>query len=296
MGPSSSSKSVSATGGSSTEFNLYSEPSASLARSNQNILPSHHSGTQLGIWDTSQSMHSAASTYVMPTEWQGYNGAPGTTAATQQYPLSSATILHPLHNQASEAMGVKNLSDNVPAGHSLSTSNSIYLTAAPPLTFEQLPTPFDFSLSSKSSMPFHHSTIINSNGLTMPFSLTYQNASSIDAQIINKVVPGPVSSLPVQSSTYSASSVSDPISDPFLWLKQTSSNQNLSQPKLSEHSPEKRLYPDQKDKTVVSSISLNLSSPVTTPAAQPPLLPLPPPSQKVNSLICFFFIYSPILV
>ncbi|XP_011082178.1 protein decapping 5 isoform X2 [Sesamum indicum] len=277
-GPSSSSKSMSATGGSLTESNLHSEPSAMNARSYSNILPSHQSGTQLGIWNSSQSTNSAASSYGMLTQMQGYGGVPGSNAAAQQHSLTSSTTLHPVQNQASTAVVSTNLSNNVSPGHSHATSSSIYLNATPTLSSE-LSKPFTDSLSSKISLPFHHSTLINSNGLTMPFSLTSQNTSSIESHVVSKVVLDPVSSLPVQSTTYSTPSVSDPISDPLFKQQQTLLTPNRSQPKLSEN-PAKTLYPDQKVMGVMSSMPLNFSSSATTPAVQPPLLPLPPPSQK----------------
>ncbi|KAK6158574.1 hypothetical protein DH2020_005888 [Rehmannia glutinosa] len=182
MGPSSSSNSLSATVGSSTEYNLYTEPSVSNARSHPVISPSHHSGTQLGILGSSQLTHSAAPSYGMSTQWQGYSGAPGSITGAQQQSLSST--LFPLQNQASTTREVTNLSNNVSPGHLLATPSSIYLTATPTLTPEQLSTPF----------------------------------------------------------------------------------------------------PDSKDIGVTSSISLNFSSSAATPAVQPPLLPLPPPSQKLHSL------------
>ncbi|KAK4384211.1 Decapping 5-like protein [Sesamum angolense] len=261
------------------ESNLYSEPSAMNARSYSSILPSHHSGTQLGIWSSSQSTNSAASSYGMPTQMQGFSGAPGSNAAAQQHSLTSSATLYPMQNQ-STAIASTNVSNNVSPGHSLATSTSIYLNATPTLSSE-LSKPFTDSLPSKISLPFHHSTLINSNGLTMPFPLTSQNTSSIESQVVNKVVLDPVSLLPVQSPPYSTPSISDPTSDPLFKQQQTLLTPNHSQPKLSEN-PTKTLYPNQKVMGVMSSVPLNFSSSVTTPAVQPPLLPLPPPSQKLQ--------------
>ncbi|KAK4435592.1 protein decapping 5 [Sesamum alatum] len=279
-GPSSSSKSMSATGGSLTESNLYSEPSAMNARSYSNILPSHHSGTQLGIWSSSQSTNSAVSSYGMPTQMQGYSGAPVGNGGAQQHSLTSSTPLYAMQNPASTAIPSTNLSNNVSPGHSLATSSSIYLNATPTLSSE-LSKPFTDSLSSKISLPFHQSTLINSNGLTMPFPLTSQNTSGVESHVVNKVVLDPASSLPVQTSPYSTPSVADPISDPLFKQQQTLLTPNRSQPKLSEN-PAKTLYPDQKVMGVMSSVPLNFSSSATTHAVQPPLLPLPPPSQKLQ--------------
>lgn len=249
MGPPSSSKSVPATVGSLAEHNTCTEPSASNTRSFPNISPSHHSGVQLGLWGSYQSTQDAASSYSMPTQRQGFNGPP-------------------------------NLSNNVSRGHSIASSSPMYLSATSTLSSEQLSTPFTDSVSSKPSpLPFHHSTLINSNGLTMPFSLTYQNASSIGAQAVNE--PDPASLKSIQSSPNIVPSVFDPSSD--LQQQQVFLTPNLSQPKLSEVSRAKTLYPDQKDIGVTSSNSLNFSSSAAAPAVQPPLLPLPPPSQKVNS-------------
>ncbi|GFP81538.1 protein decapping 5 [Phtheirospermum japonicum] len=257
MGLPSPSKSVSATVGSSSEYNSYTEPSASNARSYANITPS---GAQSGIWAPSQSAHNPASSHGMPTQWQGYSGAPGSIP------------------------GLSNLSNTISPVHSNVTSSSIYLTPTPTLTSEQLSTsftnsvsskqmsaPFVDSVSSKPSFPFQPSTLVNFNGLTKPFSLTYQNASSIEAQAVNKVAPDPASLRPIQSVQNSVPPVVDPISEP------------------PKQSPAKTLYPDQKDIGVMSSTSLNFSLSDAAPAVQQPLLPLPPPSQKVkiNFLYCF---------
>ncbi|KAL6549766.1 hypothetical protein OROMI_020254 [Orobanche minor] len=252
MGPPRSSKSVPATVGSLEEHNTCTEPSASNTRSFQNISPSHHSGVQLGLWGSCQLAQDAASSYSMPTQRQGFNGPP-------------------------------NLSNNVSHGHSIASSSPIYLAASSTLSSEQLSTPFTDSVSSKlSPLPFHHSTLINSNGLTMPFSLTYQNANSIGAQVVNEVAPDPASLKSIPSSPNIVPSVFDPSSN--FQQQQVFLTPNLSQPKLSEVSRAKTLYPDQKDIGVMSSNSLNFSASDADPAVQPPLLPLPPPSQKLHSL------------
>lgn len=238
-------------------------------------------------WGSSQLKHSAASSHDTPTQWQGYSAAPGNTAVSQQRPLSSTPILYPLQNQAPTTMALSNLSDNVPSGHPLATSSSICLNAPASLTSEQLSTPFIDSLPSKPSQPFHNSTSINSKGLTQPFPLAYPNAGRIESQAVNKVAPDPVSSLPVQFLPYSTSSVSGQISNPSLGQQEVFLPPNLSQPRLSEHSLSNNLFADQKDANAISSTSLNFLASATIPAVQPPLLPLPPASQKVSYLVCF---------
>ncbi|KAL8536579.1 hypothetical protein ACS0TY_011965 [Phlomoides rotata] len=278
---SSSSKSMPNIGRSLTESSLYSEPSASNAKSYSSILPSHHSGSQLGLWGSSQLTQTAAPSYGMPTQWPGYSGASGNIVGTQQHSLLSTPTLYPFQNQAVTTMAATNISHNVPLRHSLATPSSFCLNATPTLTSEQLALPSVDSLSSNPSQTLHHSTLINSNGLTLPFSLPYQNKSSIEAQVVNKVVPDPVPSLPVQLLPYSTSSVSHPVSDSSI-RQQVQLTPNLSQPILSEHSLSKNVYPDQKDMDARSSVPQKFSSPATTPAAQPPLLPLPPASQKLQ--------------
>lgn len=284
--PSSTSNSISAAPGYSTESNLYSEPSALNVRSYSSMLPSHPSGSQMG-WGSSQLKHSAASSHDTPTQWQGYSAAPGNTAVSQQRPLSSTPILYPLQNQAPTTMALSNLSDNVPSGHPLATSSSICLNAPASLTSEQLSTPFIDSLPLKPSQPFHNSTSINSKGLTQPFPLAYPNAGRIESQAVNKVAPDPVSSLPVQFLPYSTSSVSGQISNPSLGQQEVFLPPNLSQPRLSEHSLSNNLFADQKDANAISSTSLNFLPSATIPAVQPPLLPLPPASQKLQSPLQF---------
>ncbi|KAG8382036.1 hypothetical protein BUALT_Bualt05G0034800 [Buddleja alternifolia] len=258
-GPSSSLNSVSAGSGSVAEVNLCSEPSALSARSFPSVLPSH-SGSQLGLWGSSQSADSSMPSYSMPTQWQNYSGARSIVDAQQH------------------------LSNNASPGHSFSTSNSIYLNATSTLTSGQLPAPLNDSVSSKLSPPFHHSTLINSNGLSLPFPLTYQNTSSTEAVVANKVVFDRVPLLPAQSAPYSASSVSDKISDPLLWQQPPLLTPNhLSRPRLSEHSLEKNFYSNQKDVGVMNSMPFNFSSSLNTPAVQPLLLPLPPPTEKLQN-------------
>lgn len=281
MAASSSSKSMPNIGGSLTESSLYSEPSASNAKSYPSILLSNHSRSQLGLWGSSQLTQTATPTYGMPTQWPGCSGASANIVGTQQHSLLSTPKLYPFQNQAATTLSpLTNISHNVPLGHSLATPSSFCLNATPSLTSEQLSLPSVDSLSPNPSQTLHRSTLINSNGLTLPFSLPYQNASSIEAQVVNKVVPDSVPSLPVQLLPYSTSPVSHPISDSSL-RQQVQLTPNLSQPRLSEHSLSKNVFSDQKDMDVISSISQKFSPSATTPAAQPPLLPLPPASQKV---------------
>ncbi|KAL3651018.1 hypothetical protein CASFOL_007421 [Castilleja foliolosa] len=317
MGLPSPSRSVSATVGSSAEHYSYTEPSASNAKSYANITPS---GAQSGIWAPSQSAHIPTSSYGMSTQWQGYNGAPCSisglsnlsniistvhtnatsssiyltptptrtyeqlsTPFTDSFPsnLSLPTQLKGYSGAQGSIYSSSNLSNNIYPGHSNATSSSINLTPTPTLTSEKTPVFFIDSVSSKPSFPFQPSTLANTNVLTTPFSLTYQNASSVEAQAVNRVAPDPAYFLPIQPVQNFVPPVAVPISDP---PKQVFLTSNLSQPKLSEHSPAKILYPDQKDIGVMSSTSLNFSSSDTTPALQPSLLPLPPLSQKLHSL------------
>ncbi|GER57642.1 decapping 5-like [Striga asiatica] len=247
MRPLSSSKPVSPTVGSLPEYNLYAEPPAPNAKIYQNTLPSYPSETLSGLWGTSHTTHNTASSYGMQTQWQGY---------------SASNIPYDISHVRSSA-----------------TSSSIYLTATPTLSSEQLSTPYADPVPSKPSLPVPQSTLISSNGLTMPSLLTYQNTTSIEPRVVNKVALDPASLLPVQSFPNSVTSVPVPIVDP----QQVFLTPNLSQPKLTEHSLAQTLYPDQKDITIMSSANPSYSSPAAT-AVQPPLLPLPPHLQKSHSL------------
>ncbi|XP_042036686.1 decapping 5-like protein isoform X2 [Salvia splendens] len=250
--PYSSSHSVSPVPGYST---FYSESSGLNARSHLNMLPSNPSGSQMG-WGSSQSTHSGSSSYDIPTgptQWQGYHAAPGGTSIAQQHPLSSAPITHLLQNPASTAMAMTNMSDFVPSGN---------------------------SLSSEQSQPLYNSTTINSRGLTQPLPLAYQNTGSIEAQAANKVVPD-ASSLPAQFLPYSASSGMSQISNSFLGAP------NPSQPRLSEYSMSKKLYAEPNDVTGTSSNSPNFLPSAAGLAVHPPLLPLPPTAQKLQSPLQF---------
>ncbi|KAL1552664.1 decapping 5-like protein [Salvia divinorum] len=268
---SSSSHLVSALPGYSTESKLYSEPSGINARSYLNMLPSNPSGSQTG-WGSSQPTYSG-----LPTQWQGYRAAPGSITVTQH--LSPTPMTYLLQNQVFTTMAMTNISDVVPSEYQLATSSSSCLNSSPNPTSEQLPPsmPFINSLSSKQSQPLYNSTLINSRGLTQPFPLVYQNAGGTEAQAVNKVIPDPASSLPAQFLPYSASSIMGQVSNFSLGAS------NLSQPRLSEYSLSNNLYAEQKDATDISSSSLNFLSSAAGPAVQPPLLPLPPASQKLSS-------------
>ncbi|XP_042037776.1 decapping 5-like protein [Salvia splendens] len=273
--PSSSSHLVS---GYSTESKLYSEPSGINARSYLNMLPSNPSGSQMG-WGSSQCTYSGSSSYDMPlsTQGQGYCAAPGSITITQH--LSPTPMKYPMQNQVLTTMAMANISDVVPSEYQLATSSSSCLNSSPNPTSEQLPPsmPFINSLSFKQSQLLYNSTLINSRGLTQPFPLAYQKASSTEAQAVNKVIPDPASSLPAQFLPYSASSVMGQVSNFSLGAS------NLSQPRLSKYSPSNNLYAEQKDTTDISSSSLNFLSSAAGPTVQPPLLPLPPASQKLPS-------------
>ncbi|XP_020548488.1 protein decapping 5-like [Sesamum indicum] len=276
--------SVLAVSGSSTEFNLHGEPFVSNSRSYPSVLSTQHSGNQLGQWSSSPSPHNAISSYDRPTHWQGYGGAPGDIPVAHPHSSSSTTTLYPLQNQESTTMTATNLSNNFSPGHSSATSSSVYFNATPNLSSEQLSTPFTDSTSSKLPLQFHHSTLVNSNGLTMPFPLSYQSTSNIGAPTDNRIDPNVILP-PAQSSPHL--SVSVPLSDPLLRQQPPLLTPNqLTLSRLSEHCPENSLSLDQKHVGDMSSmclkIPLSISSSAATEAVQPPLLPLPPPSEKLQ--------------
>ncbi|KAL2544383.1 Protein decapping 5 [Forsythia ovata] len=297
-GPSVSSRPVSDVSGSLIEASSYNQSSALSTSSDLSKSPPKVSGIQMGLGGPSQATQNFGTTpYDLRTHWQGYNGAAGSTPYTQQHSVSSARIPHPMQNlleasgaSASTTMAATNLFDNVSLGPSFAASNSIYLNFKPTLTsvkHSTSPTNSLSSMSLESSLPSHQTAGLNSNRLNMPsFSLASQHVRSTEASLGNNVVPDPVTLLPNQGLPPSTSFVLDSTSDPL--LKQPPAlvtPYQLSQPRLSEISQMQKLYPDQKD--VVGSISLNSLSSVTTPAVQPPLLPLPPSAQQSQHLSQF---------
>ncbi|KAK4401049.1 hypothetical protein Sango_1211000 [Sesamum angolense] len=279
VGPSSA-RSVLAVSGSSTEFNLHSEPFVSNSRSYPSVLSSQHSGNQLGQWSSSPSPHNAISSYDRPTDWQGYRGAPGDIPVAHPHSSLSTTTLYPPWNKEATTMTAANLSNNFSAGHFSATSTSVYLNATPNLSSEQLSTPCTDSISSKLPLQFHNSTLVNSNGLTMPSPLSYQSTSNIEAPINSRIVPNHVILPPAKSSPHFTSSVSVPLSDPLLRQQPSLLTPNqLTQSRLSEHCPENSFSLDQKHVGDMSSMCLkipsSISSSAATQAVQPPLLPLP---------------------
>lgn len=280
-----------------TGVNMYREPSNLSYPSALS-----YSGSQLGSSSSPYLTQSAVSSNGMPPQWQGY-GAPGTFTSAQRHSLPSTTGFYPAQNQPSAATAVPSVPSHASAAHGLATSTpapisqqpsafssmlpgvhssnsysrsspahvlatstSSHLTAAPAHASPQLSIPHTASFAS--TFPsFQNPTLVNSNGLAMPFPSTYKPGSSIEAPNHE-----PLSSLPAQSSSF----VSEKVPESLLLQQPTLLTSNrFSQPRLSEFSSSKSQYSDQ------IGAGTTLPSMITS-AVDPPLLPLPPHAQKVR--------------
>lgn len=264
--------------------------SSDLSRSHPNP-----SGIPIGLLGPSQDTKKFGMTpYDLQTHGQGYNGAAGSSPYIQQHSGSSTRIPYPMQTPleasgapSSTTMAATKLSNNISLAPSFVASNSIYANFSPTLTSVQhskSPMNSLSTLSLESSLPSHQTAGLNSNRLTVPsFSLASQHVSSTEGSLGNNVVPDPVTLLPIQGFPPYTSFVLHSTSVPLLNQPPAMVTPNqLSQPRVPEISQMQKLYPDQKDVGAPGSISLNSLSSVTTPAAQPPLLQLPPSSQQVH--------------
>ncbi|GFZ16294.1 decapping 5-like protein [Actinidia rufa] len=293
VGPSNSSKSVPLGGRSLTQFSSYQESSALANTAYPGTSPSYQSGTPMGPGGPLQAN---VASLAKPMYWPEYNGPPSNIPYAPQppnplVPVSTTATSLPVTVQnnlqlsatpASITTGLPYSSDVVPVP-SLSTSNSIHLNITPSPTPEQRLTTSSMSsfLSVKSSQPSHHALLTANRSSMSPFPSFGQDKNAIETPFVGQAGSDSVKALSVEYLPCSASSVLDSTLGTLLKVPPTLLTPNqLAQPGRPMLASIQNPYPNQEDMLSLNSASQNLSSSITTPAVQAPLLTLPLSSQQ----------------
>ncbi|PSS01282.1 Protein decapping like [Actinidia chinensis var. chinensis] len=297
VGPSSPSKSVSIGGRSLTEFSSYQEYPALANTAYPGTSPSNQSGTPMGPGGPLQATQNAnVASLAVPMYWPEYNGSSSNIPYAPQHlnplvPMSTTITSLPVKVQnhlqhsatpASITSGLTYSSDVAPVP-SLNTSNSVHLNITPSPTLEQHSTTSSMpSFSSvKSSQPSHHALLTANRSSMAPFPSFCQDKNAIEAPFVVKADSDSVKALSVEYLPCLASSVLDSTLSPLLKVPPTLlTPSQLAQPGPPMHTSIQYPYPNQEDMLSLNSASPNLSSSITTPAVQAPLLPLRHSSQQ----------------
>ncbi|KAK3015245.1 hypothetical protein RJ639_007117 [Escallonia herrerae] len=273
LGPLSSSKSASTSGGSLTEYSRYQETPALISRPYPGKSPPFPSGgpTVQNISETS---------FTLPNFWQEHDGrsrsipyAPHhtppflpTSATATQFPGRMENYLQAPSTQMSTSIGLST-SNGVTPVSSVFPSNHVYMSGRPSLTPEQYPTPLSdmpSSLSANVPLPSHPKVLTPDRLNMTSFPTSRQDMSTI----VGELGSDHITALPVQASANFASSSSLPKLD------------RLLQPRLSAVSHTQKTYLGPQGSYALSSAASNSSSQNNTRSMQAPPLPLPPPTQQ----------------
>ncbi|KAK2987698.1 hypothetical protein RJ640_015040 [Escallonia rubra] len=259
LGPLSSSKSASTSGGSLTEFSCYKETPALISRPYPGKSPPYSSGGPT-VQNTSET------SFTLPKSWQEHDGrsrsipyAPHhtppflpTSATATQFPGRMENYLQAPSTQMSTSIGLT--SNGVTPGLSVFTANHVYMNGRPSLTPEQYPTPLSdmpSSLSANVPLPSHPKVLTPDRLNMTSFPTSHQDMSTI----VGELGSDHITARPVQASANFASSSPLPKLD------------RLLQPRLSAVSHTQKTY-------------LGPQGQNNTRSMQAPQLPLPPPTQQ----------------
>ncbi|XP_059275470.1 protein decapping 5-like [Lycium ferocissimum] len=265
----SSSKSVSLSGGSLTEYGSYKGPTS------LNSMPPSHQSVNQFEYGASQATQSNMGSYATPAYQQRYSEPASSNHAPQHsiQPAASHAMMQDLLQtyplQGPEPFTSAVLPKCVAPVPVVTTANSLSLASIQNLAPQQLPVAPSTNiisplLSVTSSMP--------SYAYTPAFPQSSQNVGNSGAPILARMGSNASPLYPVSPFVDSSSGVFRQQPPRLLTPDQ------LSLPRFPG-----QLYSDQKDLGVLSSEPLNPSSSFTTSAAQAPLLPLPPAAKKLQS-------------
>lgn len=303
-GPSSSLASAAVGSRTLTECGHYQDTPALVQRAYSGALPPHQSVMPVGPLGQPQTTQiSGVQADTMSINWQGYNDtlisgshflqqASPQVISTVSLPSSLPNQLQAPEIQESQSLNLSNTfeciasapllpgSDSVPALMPSNSVLSLTLNSALPkisasLNQEQCSTSDTKSFSSAKATLTSYSGPVNLNTINM--------SSFPSAPVSGKIVSDLVSVPPIHPMHNSASTIGGSTSGLLLTPPPTLLTPNqLVQPISSMLSSSQKIYLDQMDKIVPSSISPNTLSTVSTPALQAPLLPLPVSSQQVS--------------
>ncbi|KAK3008027.1 hypothetical protein RJ639_013439, partial [Escallonia herrerae] len=272
LGPLSSSKSASTSGGSLTEFSRFQETPALISRPYPGKSPPYPSGgpTVQNISETS---------FTLPKSWQEHDGrsrsipyAPHhtppflpTSATATQIPGRMENYLQAPSTQMSTSIGLT--SNGVTPVSSVFTSNHVYMNGRPSLTPEQYPTPLSdmpSSLSANVPLPSYPKVLTPDRLNMTSFPTSRQDMSTI----VGELGSDQITALPIQASANFVSSSPLPKLD------------RLLQPRVSAVSHTQKTYLGPQCSYALSSAASNSSYQNNTRSMQAPPLPLPPSTQQ----------------
>ncbi|CAK7357268.1 unnamed protein product [Dovyalis caffra] len=269
---------------------------ALVTRTYSGSLPSLQPVNHVGSTNLSQTTQNAVASLSMPVYSQGYNGT-----SSHQSMVSSPLIVQN-HMQASglhepPIMGFKSPSEcgTLESAVAANPLNPIFSSSLPTVQYAISPDIPCF-LSLKTPVPSHTASL-PANRLTMssiPVSSQDKNTTETLA------FADPMSMRPTQSTPYlTPSYVGSTSSSVLAPLPSLLSPHHLLQsrpPVLSstqklypgQKDVAQKLYPDQKDVAVLTPLSSTSPPLLSTPASQPPLLPLPGSVQQHKYLTSQF--------
>ncbi|KAG9143593.1 hypothetical protein Leryth_020800 [Lithospermum erythrorhizon] len=282
-----SSKSFSV-GGSLSESGASHDISALNMQPCTSLLLPQQSGSHIGPLNHYSAPDVNAPSHALPMSWSGYSGIYGNNALQypSQYGNSSIPAVHNLFQTSSDQLSNTTLIS--PSMFSVPESKVPPLNLPPSSINNSIPISDLFcsasnlpSASVESSFPSYPEMFVG-NGLSPSLlSSSSQDRNSTEVSSINNAGPGSLSCPPVQSS-YPVSSVVNSSTSLSNRPPKLITPDQISQPRASELLPSPMFFIDQGDVTATSSASSNSSLSITSLAAQPPLLPLPPHAQKLH--------------
>ncbi|KAJ6395040.1 hypothetical protein OIU77_024114 [Salix suchowensis] len=258
---------------SSTAVGVQAQHTPALTtKAHSGALPSFQPANHVVLKNLSLATQNAGPSLSMPMHSQGYHGI-----TSQQSMVSSPLIVqNPMQvfgSQESPVMGLKSPSECItpestvaanPLNPNFSSSLPLVQYAISPDTssFFSLKTP---TRSHATSLPIHRLTMSS-----IPVSSQDINTTKTLA-VADPMAMHPAQSMPYLMPSYVGSTSSSVLTPPPSLLSPHHFLQ--SRPPVLSH-PQK-LYPDQKDVAVLTPLSSTSPPLLSTPASQPPLLPLP---------------------
>lgn len=263
---------------------------ALTTRAYSGALPLFQSVNHVGLTNLSQATQNAGPSLSIPKHSQGYHGI-----SSQQSMVSSPLIvqnhMQALGLQEPPVMGLKSPSECITPESTVATNpfNPIFSSSLSPVQYATSPDTSSF-LSLKTPVPSHAASL-PANRLTMSsIPMTSIPMSSQDINTTETLaVADPMAMRPAQSLPYLMPSYVGSTSSSVLTpLPSLLSPHHFLQSRPPVLSSPQKLYPDQKDVAALTPLSSTSPPLLSTPASQPPLLPLPGSVQQHKYLTSKF--------
>ncbi|KAH8509876.1 hypothetical protein H0E87_007705 [Populus deltoides] len=263
---------------------------ALTTRAYSGALPLFQPVNHVGLTNLSQATQNAGPSLSIPKHSQGYHGI-----SSQQSMVSSPLIvqnhMQALGLQEPLVMGLKSPSECITPESTVATNpfNPIFSSSLSPAQYATSPDTSSF-LSLKTRVPSHAASL-PANRLTMSsIPMTSIPMSSQDINATETLaVADPMAMCPAQSLPYLMPSYVGSTSSSLLTpLPSLLSPHHFLQSRPPVLSSPQKLYPDQKDVAALTPLSSTSPPLLSTPASQPPLLPLPGSVQQHKYLTSKF--------